>query len=120
MVGTICLFLLWLSLRLPLPAVCAVYLLRSCSMNGSAAVQRGLLMDVVPKRLRGRWSAMEALTGFTWTGSALFGGWLVGANSYTASFFYTAIIYTAALVVFLPLLPLTRGERVDGGSPGGE
>ena len=116
--GTGCLFSLWLALKLPVPAVCALYLVRSGAMNGSAAVQRGLLMDVVPKALRGRWSAMEALTGFTWTGSALLGGWLVQGGSYTASFFYTALIYCAALIVFLPLLPLTRGERVDGG--GGE
>ena len=118
--GTLCLFALWLALRLPTPVVCALYLVRGASMNGSAAIQRGLLMDVVPKRLRGRWSALEALTSFTWTGSALFGGWLVAGGSYTASFLYTAIIYAAALFVFLPILPLTRGERVDGGGGEGE
>jgi MFS family permease len=116
--GTLCLFALWLALRLPTPVVCAFYLVRGGAMNGSAAIQRGLLMDVVPKRLRGRWSALEALTSFTWTGSALFGGWLVAGGSYTASFLYTAIIYAVALFVFLPILPLTRGERVDGGGDG--
>jgi MFS family permease len=116
--GTLCLFALWLALRLPTPVVCAFYLVRGGAMNGSAAIQRGLLMDVVPKRLRGRWSALEALTSFTWTGSALFGGWLVAGGSYTASFLYTAIIYAVALFVFLPILPLTRGERVDGGGGG--
>jgi MFS family permease len=117
--GTACLFALWVSLKLPVDAVCALYLLRSGAMNGSAAVQRGLLMDVVPKELRGRWSAMEALTGFTWTGSALLGGWLIeGGGGYTGSFFYTALIYTFALLVFLPILPLTRGEKVDSGAGG--
>ena len=62
---------------------------------------------------------MEALTGFTWTGSAVLGGWLISATgSYTWSFFYTAVIYSGALLVFLPLLPLTRGERVDAGEGG--
>ena len=118
-VGTGCLFSLWLALRLPVPVVCLMYLVRSGAMNGSAAVQRGLLMDVVPKKMRGRWSAMEALTGFTWTGSAVLGGWLINATgSYTWSFFYTAVIYSGALLVFLPLLPLTRGERVDAGEGG--
>ena len=77
-------------------------------------------MDVVDKRTRGRWSALENLTSATWTGSAALGGLLLERFGFQQLYLVTALIYVASLVLLLPIIPLTRGERVDDGVPEGD
>ena len=107
--GTVCLF----GLSLPSPAYVAVplYLLRTAAMNASYPTQRAIMMDVVPKKQRGRWNALENVTSFTWTGSAALGGWLVDRYDYTFTFRITAFIYVAGTALLLLLVPLTWGEH---------
>ena len=117
-VGTAALFAL-VFIRTPWVAV-TTYLLRSACMNASYGVQRGILMDVVSKENRGKWSSVENLTAATWTGSSLVGGFLVQRYSFQAVFFGTACLYVVGNCILALVAPLTRGERVDaGGKEGG-
>ena len=111
--GTAALFAL--TRAMPAPAAIVLYLVRTASMNASYPTQRAILMDVVAANTRGCWSALENLTAATWTGSAALGGMLLQQLGYSTLFVITGTIYVASLLMLLPLVPLTAGERVDGG-----
>ena len=113
LVGTAALFAL-VFIRTPWVAI-STYLLRSSAMNASYAVQRGILMDVVSKENRGKWSSVENLTAATWTGSSLVGGFLVQRYSFQTVFFGTACLYCVGNVILALVTPLTWGEKVDAG-----
>lgn len=70
------------------------------------------MMDVVPKRERGKWNSLEGVSSFTWTGSAALGGYLVDRYSYHFTFRITAAIYVLGTALLLLLVPLTWGEVV--------
>jgi hypothetical protein len=72
------------------------------------------MMDVVPKRERGKWNSLEGVSSFTWTGSAALGGYLVDRYSYHFTFRITAGIYVLGTALLLLLVPLTWGEVVPG------
>ena len=112
-VGTLCILGLGLGAALPPWAVIAVYLVRTAAMNASYPIQRAILMDLVPKKQRGRWNSLENLTSFTWTGSAALGGVLVDRFGYRFTFLITAALYSAACFLLALLIPLTRGEVCD-------
>ena len=114
--GTACLFAL--TVPLPVEAAVVLYLLRTGAMNASYPTQRAIMMDVVEKRARGRWSALENLTSATWTGSAALGGYLLGRVGFLRLYLITGSIYVAAVLLLVPLIPLTAGERVDGDGDG--
>ena len=46
-------------------------------MNSTGALSRSVLMDNVTKDERGKWSALESVNMFSWSGSAALGGLLV-------------------------------------------
>ena len=110
--GTICIFILALP-GLNVGVAIFVYLVRTAFMNGCFAINRSILLDVVAKKERGRWSSLENLTAFTWTGSAVLGGLLVDRFSFRFTFLVTACIYVAGVSVRSLVIPLTRGEVVD-------
>jgi MFS family permease len=82
-------------------------------MNASYPVQRAILMDVVSKNARGKWNSLEGLTSFTWTGSAVLGGYLIDQHGYGFTFFITGAIYIAATMILSLLIPLTWGEKIE-------
>ena len=92
----------------PLWLQIVLFLLRGSFMRCSIGLRRSVLMDHVPKKHRARWNSLEGLTMFTWSGSAVLGGYLIDAYSYRYCFLITAGIYFVGLVVELSLLPLTR------------
>ena len=51
-----------------------LYLIRTSSVMGTGALTRSVLMDHVPKNERSRWNSVEAVTNFSWAGSAVLGG----------------------------------------------
>lgn len=55
---------------------CILYIIRTAFMNSTSALMRSLLMDNVGKN-KGKWSAMESVNMFGWSGSAFIGGLLV-------------------------------------------
>ena len=77
-------------------------------------LKKSLLMDFVPKKRRGVWNAVDSVTRFGWSGSAVLGGWIIHRDGYGVSFLYTGILQFFAalfLLVLLPLMPHTDHER---------
>lgn len=110
-IGTACLFAL--SYHSPVWFAVPLYVLRTAAMNASYPVQRAILMDVVSKNARGKWNSLEGLTSFTWTGSAVLGGYLIDQHGYGFTFFITGAIYIAATMILSLLIPLTWGEKIE-------
>ena len=91
-----------------------IYVVRTSLMNGTQPLQESILMDFVPKNVRGRWKSLDALASVGWCGSAALGGWLADRYDYTRTFLVTAILQSVAICVWALLLPLV--PRVEGGS----
>eukprot|EP00923_Selenidium_pygospionis_P060337 GHVN01106177.1.p1 GENE.GHVN01106177.1~~GHVN01106177.1.p1 ORF type:complete len:168 (-),score=30.95 GHVN01106177.1:544-1047(-) len=82
-------------------------------MNCGFPIDRSIVNDYIPSRHRGKWNAVQSLTGMTWSGSAMLGGFLSDTHDYRYTFIFTAMIYCVALVMYLPLLwlvPRKEGE----------
>ncbi|ETV66837.1 hypothetical protein, variant 3 [Aphanomyces astaci] len=94
----------------PLSLVVALFLMRSGFMRCSEPLRTSLLMDYVPQHLRGRWNALEGLTMFTYSGSAMVGGYLIEHHGYRYCFLITAAIYGIGLLAELLLLPIIRND----------
>ncbi|RHY32236.1 hypothetical protein DYB32_002743 [Aphanomyces invadans] len=83
---------------------------RSGFMRCSEPLRSSLLMDYVPQHLRGRWNALEGLTQFTYSGSAMVGGYLIERHGYRYCFLITAAIYGVGLLAELLLVPIIRND----------
>lgn len=88
-----------------------LFILRGALMNAAQPLSRSILMDVVPKRNRGKWNSIETVAwGFFWNASAVVGGFLIGNNNFQRCFFITAGIYLVATIPILMLIPLVHKE----------
>lgn len=94
--------------QLPTICICVVYILRTAFMNSTGALTRSMLMDNVPKEERGKWSALESVNMFSWSGSAALGGVLVGAVGILPLFGITASIQLLATLVLVPLFSVDK------------
>lgn len=107
--GTLALFAfcaakpLWLSLLM--------YFLRGALMNATRPIETAITMDLVTTDMRGRWSSIQSIAGFSWSGSAFIGGWVAQAAGYRTSFAVTAVVYSIAGVMLLPFLMIKPNER---------
>ncbi|OQR83831.1 Major Facilitator Superfamily (MFS) [Achlya hypogyna] len=106
--ATLC--LLFMTYVVPLWGEIGLFLLRSGFMRCSEPLRTSILMDYVPQSLRGRWNALEGLTQFTYSGSAVVGGYLIERHGYRYCFFITSIIYAVGMVVELLLVPVIRNQ----------
>ena len=79
--------------------VIAIYLARSALANAPYPIERAIIMDFVPKRMRAKWSSLESVLGFGWSGSAVAGGFLLDAYGFQVTFVSTAIIQAAGSLV---------------------
>ena len=129
--ATLCLFglVFYPSVWLLVP----LFIARGSLMNAGQPLSRSILMDVVPKKNRGKWNSLETLAwGFFWNFSALIGGYLVGdtpprvfwtldvlinqnpLEAYVPRFWLvflvTACVYTVGILPILLLIPLVKGE----------
>lgn len=113
MSSLVCLFAM--SFVKPLPLQILLFLMRGGMMRCSQPLRRSILMDHVPKEIRARWNALESLSVFSWSGSAVVGGFLIDSYGYRICFFITSFVYLAGLSLELFLLPLTKHavERFD-------
>ena len=91
--------------------VCALYVLRTAFMNSTGALTRSTLMDHVPSSERGKWSALESVNMFSWSGSAALGGVLVGICGLLPVFGVTAFLQ---FVATWPLMMLFRYDVTEG------
>ncbi|KAF0718901.1 Aste57867_1401 [Aphanomyces stellatus] len=97
----------------PLPLEVGLFLLRSGFMRCSEPLRTSILMDYVPQHLRGRWNSLEGLTQFTYSGSAVVGGFLIEKHGYRYCFFITAVIYCVGMVVECLLVPIIRNHHAS-------
>ena len=83
-------------------------------MNAAQPLSRSILMDVVPKKNRGKWNSLETLAwGFFWNFSAAIGGYLIGDEdpNFRLNFIVTASVYIIGIIPILFLIPLVSKER---------
>ncbi|TMW59190.1 hypothetical protein Poli38472_007335 [Pythium oligandrum] len=102
----LCLF--FMSFTRPLALQVVLFLMRGGMMRCSQPLRRSILMDHVPKEIRARWNALEGLSVFSWSGSAVLGGFLIDSYGYRMCFLITSLVYTVGLSLELFLLPLTK------------
>jgi len=90
-----------------------IFILRGSLMNAAQPLSRSILMDVVPKRNRGKWNSLESIAwGLFWNASAMIGGFLIGDNNFQLCFFITAGIYLVGTIPILMMIPLVKKEEV--------
>jgi Major Facilitator Superfamily len=102
------------NLRVPTWLICVVYVVRSGFMNSTSALTRSVLMDHVPRCERGKWSAIESINMFSWSGSAAIGGLIIARmGSLLPLFGITAFVQFVASLCLLPLLDVDDDDA-DG------
>ncbi len=88
-----------------------LFILRGSLMNAAQPLSRSILMDVIPKKHRGKWSSLQTISwGLFWNASAAVGGFLIGDNNFRLCFFVTAGIYFLGTIPVLFLIPLVNKE----------
>ena len=90
-----------------------LFILRGSLMNSTQPLSRSILMDVVPKKHRGKWNSLETIAwGLFWNASAVVGGFLIGDNNFKLCFVVTAIIYIIGTIPILFMIPLVNKESL--------
>lgn len=91
-------------LKFPTWIICAFYLLRVGFMNSTNPLTKSMLMDNVPAKERGKWSALESVNMFSWSGSAAIGGILVAEKGIVFNFCITSgmqLLSTIPIIIIL-------------------
>merc|ERR1711920_79588 len=103
-----------------LPIALFFYFLRSGMANSVYPLNKSIMFDFTPSNQRGRWNAIETLSGSVWSGSAFIGGFLSDSHGYGFTFLITAGIYMFAMLIYSPLLcivPRKAGPKTPIASP---
>lgn len=102
LLGTFCLFLLWKAETLPV--VVFIYIIRGAFMNAKGPIDQAIVMSCVDTKFRGRWAALQSISRFSWSGSAILGGLLADSHDYRYTFLITGFIYLTSAVLYVPLV----------------
>lgn len=94
----------WSTWQLILP----LYLVRMGLMNSVTALKQSM-NDYAPKKIRGRWNALDSVKSVGWSGSAILGGYLVDMYGYRSTFMLTACAALIGTALKLPLLWIVEG-----------
>jgi MFS family permease len=95
----------------PTYLVCIFWVSRTAIMNSTSAITRSILMDAVPKNERAKWSSLDNLTMFGWSGSAAIGGYLVDYEGIIFNFSLTVCFQLVATIPFLFLFGRVQREQ---------
>jgi hypothetical protein len=91
-----------------------LYVLRTSTMNCTKALTSSQLYDCVSSTERGRFTFLESVNMFSWSGSAAAGGYLVGEIGIVGNFAATG---TMQMLATLPLIMLfglpSEGEQAE-------
>jgi hypothetical protein len=71
-------------------------------------LSRSVSMDFIKKEDRAKWSAMNSVSQFGWSGSAVVGGLLIGKLGYGDTFFVTAGMQAIATLIYCCIIPLVH------------
>ncbi len=90
--------------KLPASLISILFILSSAISISADGLTRSVIMDSVPPQERAKWSAVESVNMFGWSGSAALGGFLVGWFGIVYNFYITASFQTLATIpLFLVL-----------------
>lgn len=87
-----------------------IFMARCTFMWSCGAITGSVVADYTPKNQRGRWKALQAITGMGWSGSAMLGGFLIDRYGYSITFIITAVFQGSILPLWFALLPLVAKE----------
>lgn len=88
-----------------------LFIARMVFMNGVNGIQYSITADYTPKNQRARFMALQSISGFSWSGSAFVGGWLIDKYGYGSSFVFTALLQACAIPVFFIMYPHVAKEQ---------
>jgi len=117
LLATLCLFGIasYPIFNITLPILIPLFIARGSLMNAAQPLSRSILMDVIPKKHRGKWNSLEAVAwGFFWNFSAVIGGYLIGdvtPYKFWLCFVVTASVYLIGVIPILFLIPLVGKEK---------
>jgi len=83
--------------------LCIALYFMSCAQHCCRPIKKSLLMDFCARENRGFWNAVDSITRFGWSGSAVLGGYLIDRYDYGATFLATGCMLFAAACLW-PLL----------------
>jgi MFS family permease len=97
----------------PLIILIPLFIYRGASMNATNPLNRSIAMDLIPKKHRGKWNALDQLSfSLFWNLSAGIGGFIIGPeNNFRACFIGTAFVYTVATLMLLFLFGKVEKEN---------
>eukprot|EP00475_Leptophrys_vorax_P031863 TRINITY_DN48577_c0_g1_i1.p1 TRINITY_DN48577_c0_g1~~TRINITY_DN48577_c0_g1_i1.p1 ORF type:complete len:358 (-),score=75.73 TRINITY_DN48577_c0_g1_i1:69-1142(-) len=87
-----------------------IYLVRTALMNASSPLIKSVLMDYTSPEMRAKWSSLESVTSFGWSGSAVLGGILADRTGYGHTFLITASMQFLSCLVLMIAMPIVRLE----------
>ncbi|KAJ8601042.1 hypothetical protein CTAYLR_004486 [Chrysophaeum taylorii] len=90
-----------------------VYLLRTWLMNCSTGLTRSLLNENVDSKTRARWNAAESVNFFSWSGSAILGGYMIERRGYGFTFIVTAALQALSAMTLSTLLFVKKSALVS-------
>lgn len=95
----------------PLICMIVLFVIRGSFMNATQPLSNSILMDVISKKDRGKWSSVTTISwGIFWNFSAVLGGFLIGKNNFKLCFLITALIYVLGIIPLFFLLPRVHKE----------
>lgn len=95
------------------------YTIRFVTLHARDPILTSIVLDTVHPDRRGFWAQFSSLRTFSFSGSALIGGWLADRYGYEYSFYVTTWSLLAAVPVFVPVMLLfPRSEVSKGLGPG--
>jgi len=87
-----------------------IFIVRTALMNATTPLVKSILMDYTSPEMRAKWSSLESVTGFGWSGSAVLGGILADNFGYGYTFVITAAMQFLSCLVLMLTLPIVRLE----------
>ena len=98
-VGTIFMgLLIW---KGPLSYVICVYIIYTACINSATPFQRSIIVDIIPKKQRGKWNSIEHVNNFAWYASSIAGGWIINVYEFNVAFAVTCGIYIIGVIVLI-------------------
>jgi MFS family permease len=96
--------------------VCSLYIVHTSLMNSTCSLSKVIMLNTVPEEDIHKWTVVETLQLFLWSGGAAVGGIVVGRKGIIFNFYVTAALQ---LFASLPLIILCcLGTKADGMNQG--
>jgi len=92
----------------PTPIIAGIIVLRYAFMQSTDGLTKSVLLNNVPKQERGKWSALESVNRFGWSGSGMIGGLLVQTGGILFAFQITMLI---EFIATIPLILIFRRAK---------